>query len=62
MPVDTNIIVFELRDTTPEFFLARLAEHNIKALAFGNTQIRLVTHLDFDDRMMDKTVEVFKKL
>ena len=62
MPVDTNIIIFELKDETPEQFLAKLAQYNIKALAFGHTQIRLVTHLDFDDRMLDRTIEVLKKL
>ncbi len=62
MPVDTNIIIFELKGITPELFLAKLAEHNIKGLAFGHTQIRLVTHLDFDDRMLDLTIESFKKL
>lgn len=62
MPVDTNIIIFELNGTTPEIFLSKLAQHNIKALAFGPAQIRLVTHLDFDDRMLDKTIEVLKKL
>ncbi len=62
MPVDTNIIIFELKGITPELFLTKLAKHNIKALAFGHTQIRLVTHLDFDDRMLDMTIEGFKKL
>jgi threonine aldolase len=61
-PVDTNIIIFELSGTTPEQLLAKLAQHNIKALAFGPAQIRLVTHLDFDDQMLDRTVEVFKKI
>jgi threonine aldolase len=62
MPVDTNIIIFEMKDETPEQFLAKLTQHNIKALAFGQTQVRLVTHLDFDDRMLDRAIEVFKKL
>ena len=62
MPVDTNIIIFELKDTTPELFLAKLSQHNIKVLAFGHTQVRLVTHLDFDDRMLDRTIEVLNKL
>src|SRR6478609_3982511 len=51
MPVDTNIIIFELNDSTSEQFVARLAQHDVKALTFGSTQIRMVTHLDFDDRM-----------
>lgn len=63
MPVDTNIIIFELADgLTPERFLTKIGEHHIKALAFSQNEIRLVTHLDFDDRMLEKTADVFKKL
>ena len=62
MPVDTNIIIFELNDSTSEQFVTRLAKHNVKALTFGSTQIRMVTHLDFDDKMLDRTIEVLKKL
>ena len=62
MPGDTNIIIFELSGLTPEQFLSKLAVHNIKALAFGPAQIRLVTHLDFSDQMLDKTIEVLKKI
>jgi threonine aldolase len=63
MPVDTNIIIFELADgITPEKFLAKLGEHNIKALPFSATEIRMVMHLDVDDRMLDMTADVLKKL
>jgi len=63
MPVDTNIVIFSVSDRlTPEKVLSKLEEHQIKAIKFGSSEIRLVTHLDFDDRMLDKTVEVFKKL
>ena len=63
MPVDTNIIIFKLRSgITAEKFLNKIGEHQLKALPFSQTEIRLVTHLDFDDRMLEKTVDVFKKL
>ncbi|CAN5616402.1 GntG family PLP-dependent aldolase [soil metagenome] len=63
MPVDTNIIVFELNhEISPSQFLAKINEHNVKALAFGANQIRLVTHLDFNDLMLEKAVTVFNKL
>lgn len=63
MPVDTNIVIFELvRGITPEMFLLKCAEHQVKALAFSQTEVRMVTHLDFDDRMLEKAIEVFKKL
>lgn len=63
MPVDTNIIIFTVADAiTPEQVLSKWAEHQIKAIKFGPKEIRLVTHLDFDDRMLEKTMEVFKKI
>ena len=63
MPVDTNIVIFEtIREISPEQILLKLSEHQIKAIKFGPQEIRLVTHLDFDDRMLEKTVNTFKKL
>jgi threonine aldolase len=63
MPVDTNIVIADLvPGITPEKFLSKIAEHNIKALAFSATEIRLVTHLDFDDRQLEKAVEAFSKI
>ncbi len=63
MPVDTNIVIFEVVDgLTPEKCLAILANHHIKALAFSATEIRLVTHLDFTDDMLQHTVSVFRKM
>ena len=63
MPVDTNIIIFELRNgITPETFLAKIGEHSIRALTFSQTEVRMVTHLDFDDRMLEKTTDVLKKI
>jgi len=63
MPVDTNILIFTVADSlTPEKVLMKLAENKIKAVKFGAKEIRMVTHLDFDDRMLDKTIEVLKKI
>lgn len=63
MPVDTNIVIFELAaEVSPEKFLASLEPHQVKALAFSATEIRMVTHLDFDDRMLEKTIDVLSKL
>lgn len=63
MPVDTNIVIFSVvNTTTPEKILGQLNEHHIKALKFGAQEIRLVTHLDFTDKMLEKTVEVLTKI
>jgi threonine aldolase len=63
MPVDTNIVIFSVMDgVTPEQVLSKLAGQKIRAIKFGAQEIRLVTHLDFDDRMLEKTVSAIKKL
>lgn len=63
MPVDTNIVLFEVASgLTPEKVLTKFGEHQIKALPFSPTEIRMVTHLDFTDDMVNKTVEAFKKI
>ncbi|MCU0420278.1 MAG: aminotransferase class I/II-fold pyridoxal phosphate-dependent enzyme [Cyclobacteriaceae bacterium] len=63
MPTDTNIVIFELiPSVTPAAFLEKINAHGIKALVFSATEIRLVTHLDFDDAMLQKTVDVFSTL
>jgi threonine aldolase len=63
MPVDTNIVLFEVAPSlSPEKVMTKFNENNIKALPFSQTEIRLVTHLDFTDDLLNKTIEIFKKL
>ncbi len=63
MPVDTNIVIFELIDSlTPDRVLTKLNEKNVKAIAFGPKEIRMVTHLDFNDDHLNRATEVLKKL
>jgi len=60
MPVDTNIIIFSVSNV--DHVLQQLATQNVKAVKFGAQQIRMVTHLDFTDDMLDRTVTVLKNL
>jgi len=63
MPVDTNIVIFEIASPhSPEKVLTKFNENNIKALAFSATEIRLVTHLDFTEDMLDKCLDIFSKM
>ncbi len=63
LPVDTNIIIFNLKENiSPEKFLNQLLENNIKAVGFGKQSIRFVTHLDFTDDMLEKTVKVLRTI
>ncbi|MDP3556829.1 MAG: GntG family PLP-dependent aldolase [Bacteroidota bacterium] len=64
LPVYTNIIIFNLKSEiiTGEAFEKKLLDNNIKIAAFGKHTIRMVTHLDFDDAMLDRTIEVLKSI
>jgi threonine aldolase len=59
--VDTNIIVFEVDDQDKA--LSALSEHNIKAVKFRTQkELRMVTHLDFTDDMLDHAITALKKI
>lgn len=63
LPVYTNIVVFEVRPQwTPHSIIEQLEYQGIKAVAFGPQQVRLVTHLDITDAMLEKTTNVLKKV
>ncbi len=63
LPVDTNIIIFNLNEKiSSENFLNALAKENIKTVGFGKNAIRFVTHLDFTDDMLTKTEKVLKNI
>lgn len=63
MPVQTNIVIFKLTEEYTEgSFLETLGKHGISAVPFGPQTIRLVTHLDFTDEMLEYTLKVLKKL
>jgi threonine aldolase len=63
LPTETNIVIFTLHDHLPvDGFLQSLAGKGIKAVQFGPQTVRLVTHLDFNDEMLDTTVKVLKSV
>jgi threonine aldolase len=63
LPVETNIIIFSLKDTyTPTSLVAKLKEYDILSYAISPTQVRLVVHLDISPAMIEKTIEVIDKL
>ena len=63
LPVETNIIIFELNDSIPApEFVAKLNEYNIIGYAISPTRIRLVLHLDISEEMTQTTIKVFDQL
>jgi threonine aldolase len=61
MPIETNIIIFEPTVAVPDL-LAKLDAVGIKAVPFGATMVRLVTHLDVTQEMEAAFVERVKGL
>jgi threonine aldolase len=62
-PVETNIIVFRLADKIKsEVFINKLRQHKILVVPFGKQLIRMVTHLDFDDVMLEALSNQLKTL
>lgn len=63
LPVATNIIIFKLREeVNADVFLAKLKTEGIVANTMGKQTVRFVTHLDFDDEKLEKTMYVLKHL
>ncbi len=61
LPVDTNILIFRLiEDVSGENFIQYLSANDIKAIEFSPQNVRFVTHLDFTDEMLQKTITVLK--
>ena len=63
MPVETNIIIFEiLPPYTPKKFAEELAKFEILTMVISTTQIRIVTHLDVTEAMVKNLTEIIKML
>ncbi len=62
LPVETNIVIFHLDEnimSAPKF-CEFLAKCNIKAVPVSTQGIRLVTHLDYDDEMLQRTIDIIR--
>lgn len=63
MPVETNIIIFELIETiNADTFVEKLKADNILCTGFGGQSIRMVTHLDISQEACAKICELLSGL
>ena len=53
-PVATNIVIARLDGATPEVFMKKLAEKDIRSVKFGPDLVRFVTHHDFGDEQLEE--------
>ncbi len=63
LPVETNIIIFELTDqmSAPDL-VTKLKTQQILGYAIAPNRVRLVTHLDISTDMISKTIKAFDQL
>jgi threonine aldolase len=63
LPVETNIIIAEVRPPmTPAAFVAAMKEKKVLLFATSPTRFRMVLHLDITPEMVEKTIELIDKL
>ncbi|HEX2629243.1 MAG TPA: threonine aldolase, partial [Chitinophagaceae bacterium] len=60
LPVETNIIIFELADATAPALVKKLSDEGILSYAIAPNRVRLVVHLDISEAMVTKTCEIFE--
>lgn len=62
-PVETNIIIFELKEQyTAKAFVEKLKEQAILTYAIAPYQVRLVLHLDITPVMVQQTIDVITNM
>ena len=64
LPVYTNIIIFNLKKDKISGldFEKKLLDEHIRISSFGKQTIRMVTHLNFTEEMLIKTIEILNKI
>lgn len=64
LPVETNIIIFEIIGTTytAAQFCEAMKRENILCMSISSTQVRMVTHLDITTEMVKKLVQVLEAM
>lgn len=61
LPVETNIIIFTLKDMPAAKFVQQMKEQDILVHAISPTQVRIVTHLDITPDMVQRTIEAIRQ-
>ena len=62
-PVETNIIIFQIKkDIDSETFLKNLNQQGIKIISMGGPKLRIVTHLDYNDKLHERFLNILKGL
>ena len=56
-PVETNIVIFYVNERiSPENFIVTMESKGVLMISMGQGKIRIVTHLDFTDEMLERLI------
>lgn len=61
LPVETNIIIFELDSDTAPALVANWKEKGLLSYAIAPNRVRLVVHLDITAPMVERTIEIIQE-
>ncbi|RYY62133.1 MAG: aminotransferase class I/II-fold pyridoxal phosphate-dependent enzyme [Chitinophagaceae bacterium] len=63
LPVETNILIFQLKPaTTAPQLVEKLKHQGILSYAIAPNRVRLVLHLDISPEMVERTIDIINKL
>lgn len=62
-PIETNIVIFNVIDSiNEEDFMNRLKKAGISLISMGQGKLRMVTHLDFTEEMLEMVVNTLENI
>ncbi len=62
-PIETNIVIFNVIDEINEYdFIDRLNKAGISLISMGQGKLRMVTHLDFTEEMLEMVVNTIEHI
>ena len=62
-PIETNIVIFNVIDSINEIdFINRLYKAGISLISMGQGKLRMVTHLDFTEEMLEMVVHTLENI
>jgi len=63
LPVETNLVIFEMRERTDlQHFISQMKEKEILLLPISENRLRMVTHLDITSEMVDAVVDAIPQI
>ena len=63
LPVETNIIIFEIKPPlTAQQFTEKMKQNDMLMFAISDTYVRMVTHLDITESMTEKTAKIIRQM